>query len=65
MNVKGDESTFGDESGFTEHLRNLVAQKLPNVQVCVLVYPKYETKGDLGSCVSRFRSWYVTLLATR
>lgn len=32
-----------------------------------LVYPRYETKGDLGDTVSRFRSWYapfVTLAHT-
>ncbi|KAM4054590.1 alpha/beta-Hydrolase [Hirsutella rhossiliensis] len=54
---KGGESTFGDEYQFTEHLRDMVAQRLPKVDVRVLVYPKYETRGDLGSCVSRFRSW--------
>jgi hypothetical protein len=34
-----------------------VANELPKVDVKVLVYPKYETRGDLGECVSRFRSW--------
>ncbi|EFY93354.1 hypothetical protein MAC_00592 [Metarhizium acridum CQMa 102] len=56
---KGGESTFGDDYEFTKHLRDIVAQKLPKVDVRVLVYPKYETRGDLGECVSRFRSWFV------
>ncbi|KIE02920.1 catalytic protein, partial [Metarhizium majus ARSEF 297] len=54
---KGGESTFGDDYEFTKHLRDIVAQKLPKVDVRVLVYPKYETRGDLGECVSRFRNW--------
>ncbi|KAH7162507.1 hypothetical protein B0J13DRAFT_669209 [Dactylonectria estremocensis] len=54
---KGGESTFGDDYQFTKHLRDLVAQALPKLDVRVLVYPKYETRGDLGECVSRFRDW--------
>ncbi|OAA38106.1 hypothetical protein NOR_06851 [Metarhizium rileyi] len=54
---KGGESTFGDDYEFTKHLRDIVAQKLPKVDVRVLVYPKFETRGDLGECVSRFRDW--------
>ncbi|PHH68661.1 hypothetical protein CDD83_6017 [Cordyceps sp. RAO-2017] len=60
---KGDESTFGRDSGFTEHLRAAVARRLPRVEVRVLVYPKYETRGDLGDCVSRFRTWSVSLVS--
>ncbi|KAG5976202.1 hypothetical protein E4U55_007455 [Claviceps digitariae] len=54
---KGGESTFGNDYQFTKHLRDIVAQKLPKVDVRVLVYPRYETRGDLGQCVSRFRDW--------
>ncbi|KAG6296844.1 hypothetical protein E4U09_001623 [Claviceps aff. purpurea] len=54
---KGGESTFGNDYQFTKHLRDIVAQKLPKIHVRVLVYPKYETRGDLGQCVSRFRDW--------
>ncbi|KAH7114989.1 hypothetical protein B0J13DRAFT_236976 [Dactylonectria estremocensis] len=52
---QGGEATFGDDYQFTKHLRDLVAQALPKLDVRVLVYPKYETRGDLGECVSRFR----------
>lgn len=57
--MQGGESTFGDDYEFTKHLRNVVAQKLPKVNVRVLVYPRYETRGDLGECVSRLRDWFV------
>jgi hypothetical protein len=35
----------------------MIADALPKVEVKALVYPKYETRGDLGECVSRFRDW--------
>ncbi|RCI11657.1 hypothetical protein L249_7211 [Ophiocordyceps polyrhachis-furcata BCC 54312] len=54
---KGDDKTFGQDLGFTEDLRAEVARRLTRVHVRVLVYPTYETRGDLGECVSRFRSW--------
>ncbi|KAB5570308.1 hypothetical protein GE09DRAFT_702910 [Coniochaeta sp. 2T2.1] len=54
---KGDEKTFGTNYAFTEHLRALVARELPKVDVQVLVYPTYDTRGDLVECVNRFRDW--------
>ena len=30
---------------------------LPKIDVQVLIYPKYETRGDLADCVGRFRDW--------
>ncbi|KAK7736274.1 hypothetical protein SLS53_007109 [Cytospora paraplurivora] len=54
---KGGEETFGHKYAFTQHLRDLVSDLLPNLDVRVLVYPKYETRGDLADCVSRFRDW--------
>lgn len=54
---KGDEKTFGTNYAFTEHLRQLVSRELPKVEVRVLVYPTYDTRGDLVECVSRFRDW--------
>ncbi|KAI7787651.1 hypothetical protein LA080_015020 [Diaporthe eres] len=55
--VQGGEETFGYKYAFTQHLRDLVAERLPKLDVQVLVYPKYETRGDLADCVSRFRDW--------
>ncbi|TDZ65050.1 hypothetical protein CTRI78_v003795 [Colletotrichum trifolii] len=54
---KGDDDTFGDKEGFTDQLRSNLAASLPKINVKLLVYPKYETRGDLGDCVSRFRDW--------
>ncbi|KAL2752872.1 hypothetical protein ACRALDRAFT_2077262, partial [Sodiomyces alcalophilus JCM 7366] len=54
---KGGDDTFGAKSQFTNDLRSLVQEELPKIDVKVLIYPKYETKGDLGDCVSRFRDW--------
>ncbi|OAA67414.1 hypothetical protein ISF_03590 [Cordyceps fumosorosea ARSEF 2679] len=54
---RGGNLTFGDNYRFTEHLRDMVAKELPKIDVKVLVYPKYETRGDLGECVMRFRTW--------
>lgn len=54
---KGGEQTFGNKYQFAEHLRALVAKDLPKINVKVLVYPPYETRGDLGDAVSRFRGW--------
>ncbi|EKD19833.1 uncharacterized protein L3040_002482 [Drepanopeziza brunnea f. sp. 'multigermtubi'] len=51
---KGGDDTFG---GFPEHLRALVSHALPKVDVRAIVYPKFETRGDLAECVSRFKDW--------
>ena len=56
--TKGGESTFGDDYQFTRDLRDNLAKELPKIDVKVLVYPKYETRGDLGDCVARFSDWY-------
>ncbi|OJD17304.1 hypothetical protein AJ78_02592 [Emergomyces pasteurianus Ep9510] len=51
---KGGDDTFG---GFPAHLRALVSHALPSVDVTAVVYPKFETKGDLNECVAKFREW--------
>ncbi|KAL1838144.1 hypothetical protein VTJ49DRAFT_2995 [Mycothermus thermophilus] len=56
---KGDESTFGKNFAFVEHLRRHVADALPKVTVRAVVYPTYETRGDLGECVTRFIDWLI------
>ncbi|KAE8450934.1 hypothetical protein EG329_005374 [Mollisiaceae sp. DMI_Dod_QoI] len=55
---KGGDDTFG---GFPEHLRALVQHALPKIEVQAIVYPKFETRGDLAECVGRFRDWYIPL----
>jgi hypothetical protein len=54
---KGGESTFGDRYRFTEDLAHAVADRLPKLNIKVIVYPRYETRGDLYECVARFREW--------
>ncbi|KAK3322256.1 hypothetical protein B0H66DRAFT_553836 [Apodospora peruviana] len=54
---KGDEQTFGENYAFTKHLRQLVAKELPKINVKTIVYPTYETRGDLSECVGKFRDW--------
>lgn len=55
--IKGGEDTFGVDYQFTKDLRDLVREALPKIKVESIVYPKYETRGDLGNCVSHFRDW--------
>ncbi|ETS76357.1 hypothetical protein PFICI_11744 [Pestalotiopsis fici W106-1] len=54
---KGGDDTFGATGDFAEHLATLLSVELPKVNIRTLVYPKYETRGDLAECVSRFRDW--------
>ncbi|KAF2140555.1 uncharacterized protein K452DRAFT_288634 [Aplosporella prunicola CBS 121167] len=51
---KGNDDTFGN---FPQHLRAVVSHALPKVAVAVIVYPQYETKGDLHECVAGFKDW--------
>ncbi|KAI1367202.1 hypothetical protein F5Y08DRAFT_82366 [Xylaria arbuscula] len=54
---KGGEDTFGAKSEFAQHLAALISAALPKIDVQAVTYPKYETRGDLHECVSRFRDW--------
>ena len=54
MQLQGGDDTFND---LPDRLRILVGRALPDVKVVTAVYPKYETRGDLTECVSRFREW--------
>ncbi|KAI3324457.1 hypothetical protein HD806DRAFT_534759 [Xylariaceae sp. AK1471] len=51
---KGDDDTFRT---FPDDLKTQVAKQLPNDNVESVVYPKYETKGELGQCSASFLSW--------
>ncbi|KAI1162299.1 hypothetical protein F5B18DRAFT_662499 [Nemania serpens] len=54
---KGGEDTFGAKSEFAQHLAALLSAALPKIDVRAVTYPRYETRGDLHECVSRFRDW--------
>ncbi|KAI0408535.1 hypothetical protein F4802DRAFT_618658 [Xylaria palmicola] len=51
---KGTDDTFRT---FPEDLRTNVAKQLPGDNVESIVYPKYETKGELGQCSTAFLAW--------
>ncbi|KAI1503421.1 hypothetical protein F5X99DRAFT_407003 [Biscogniauxia marginata] len=51
---KGNDDTFRT---FPYDLKTQVAKKLPDHSVESIVYPKYETKGELGQCSEAFLSW--------
>lgn len=51
---KGGDDTF---EKFPDHLRTLVADALPKVNVLATVYPRFDTRGDLHDCVARFKEW--------
>ncbi|KAI1320591.1 hypothetical protein F5Y16DRAFT_82642 [Xylariaceae sp. FL0255] len=51
---KGDDDTFRT---FPDDLKAQVARQLPNDHVNSVVYPKYETKGELGQCAEAFLAW--------
>ncbi|PQE06726.1 alpha beta-Hydrolase protein [Rutstroemia sp. NJR-2017a BBW] len=38
-------------------LKRLVAEKVPDDEVRLLIYPKYETKGDLSESTGKFLDW--------
>lgn len=40
-----------------QNLRTLVGRALPQLNVEAVVYPRYETRGDLSLSVSKFREW--------
>ncbi|KAI1810974.1 hypothetical protein GGS20DRAFT_141988 [Poronia punctata] len=54
---KGGEDTFGSKSEFAQHLAALLSASLPKIDVRAVTYPRYDTRGDLAECVSRFRDW--------
>jgi hypothetical protein len=43
--------------GFPDHFRVLVQNALPKINVLSVVYPKFETHGDLHQCVAKFHAW--------
>ncbi|RVD86558.1 uncharacterized protein DFL_004827 [Arthrobotrys flagrans] len=56
---KGGDDTFGL---FPEHLQQTLQKFLPNISVKAVVYPRYETRGNLPAAVKRFREWLQDLV---
>ncbi|KIX08234.1 uncharacterized protein Z518_02890 [Rhinocladiella mackenziei CBS 650.93] len=59
---QGGDNTFGT---FPEHLRALVSHALPDIDVVAVTYPKFETRGELKDCVTRFRECGPTRLQNK
>ncbi|KAG5341942.1 hypothetical protein C0989_006785 [Termitomyces sp. Mn162] len=55
---KGDDRTFGD---FPDRLQHILAESTSNLTVESIVFPAYETKGELNEAVIRFSDWLTTL----
>ncbi|RPD67340.1 hypothetical protein L226DRAFT_477730 [Lentinus tigrinus ALCF2SS1-7] len=55
---KGDDSTFGE---FPQRLAHILSESLPNTTVESVVFPAYETKGELNAAVVRFADWLTDL----
>ncbi|KAJ6539523.1 hypothetical protein B0H19DRAFT_1315669 [Mycena capillaripes] len=55
---KGTDTTFGE---FPARLRHILTETLPNASVECIVFPAYETKGDLTEAVVKFADWLTTL----
>ncbi|KAK3935630.1 hypothetical protein QBC46DRAFT_421857 [Diplogelasinospora grovesii] len=51
---KGDDDTFRE---FPKHLKEAVKNNIPEHQVESVVYPKYETKGELAQSTAAFLEW--------
>ncbi|KAJ7765059.1 hypothetical protein DFH07DRAFT_737928 [Mycena maculata] len=55
---KGTDETFG---AFPERLQNMLSETIPHASVECVVFPAYETKGDLVEAVVKFSDWLTTL----
>ncbi|KAF8195699.1 hypothetical protein K438DRAFT_1718952 [Mycena galopus ATCC 62051] len=55
---KGTDTTFGE---FPARLKHILTETVPNTSVEVIVFPQYETKGDLTEAVVKFADWLTTL----
>lgn len=54
--MQGNDETFVN---FPQRLQTLLGHALPNLNICTAIYPAFETRGDLGDTVTRFREWLI------
>ncbi|KAJ3970886.1 hypothetical protein EV361DRAFT_913841 [Lentinula raphanica] len=59
---KGDNDTFGK---FPERLQHILTETVPNSSVECIVFPVYETKGNLNEAVVRFSDWLTELTVNK
>lgn len=55
---KGTDSTFGS---FPSRLEHILTETMDNAAVECIIFPAYETKGELNAAVERFADWLTTL----
>ncbi|KAN0126899.1 hypothetical protein V8E52_000539 [Russula decolorans] len=55
---KGDDKTFGE---FPSRLQHILSESAQGMVVESIVFPAYETRGDLNKAVERFADWLTTL----
>ncbi|KAK0498596.1 hypothetical protein EDD18DRAFT_1104114 [Armillaria luteobubalina] len=59
---KGDDETFLQ---FPQRMQHILSDTIPDCTVESIVFPVYETKGDLNEAVVRFADWLTTLTVER
>ncbi|KAI0682902.1 hypothetical protein BC835DRAFT_1531179 [Cytidiella melzeri] len=59
---KGTESTFGK---FPERLQHTLSTTVQNIHVESILFPAYETKGELNAAVIRFADWLTNLVVQK
>ncbi|KAF8969448.1 hypothetical protein BDZ97DRAFT_1962349 [Flammula alnicola] len=59
---KGTDETFGE---FPQRLQHILSETIPHATVEPVVFPAYETKGELDKAVIRFADWLTTLTVER
>ncbi|KAF9481809.1 hypothetical protein BDN70DRAFT_830210 [Pholiota conissans] len=59
---KGTDETFGE---FPQRIQHLLTETLEHAVVEAIVFPAYETKGELDKAVVRFADWLTTLTVER
>ncbi|KAH9853663.1 hypothetical protein C2E23DRAFT_728363 [Lenzites betulinus] len=59
---KGTDSTFAE---FPQRLQHILTETLANTTVESIVFPAYETKGELNAAVTRFADWLTDLTVRR
>ncbi|KAI0065903.1 hypothetical protein BV25DRAFT_1797809 [Artomyces pyxidatus] len=59
---KGTDTTFGS---FPNRLQHVLTETIEGVTVECIVFPAYETKGELDKAVERFADWLTTLAVER
>jgi len=59
---KGTDETFGE---FPQRLQHVLSETVSNMRVESILFPAYETKGELNAAVIRFADWLTTLTVQR